>query len=410
MKSLIGFELEKILKKRILWITFIIFLLLQLLLTCGAYIFASRYVDGRFYERKADWYKTDRKNSENLSGRKIDDSLLSELSGSYKYVPGGEKAESYEYLKSDDYQKKVRPYEPLDLLVKAMLQSNQDSNPDSVTQDVLYKSRREGVKQRWDIYNLSDSEKEYWSEKEGKLPGVFTYKYGGAFTEMADMGGCYYICMFVTFFIAICITSIFTEEHLRKTDQLILCTRYGRKETFMAKMAAGCIVTVCAVMILWAVTFIAHICTSGPGEADAMVQVSFLPFYSGSLKIGQTVLIMTVILLVSSIILCIITMALSELLNNNVGTMAIIIAVAVFFARLVQIPPDSKFSFLGKIWNLLPMNLLKADEGFFDIRLFNIAGVKFTTWQIALPVYVITGLVFILIGKRKYCRYQVNGR
>ena len=64
MANLIFFELKKILQKKITWITFIIFLLFQLFLTCGAYCIASRYVDGKFLETKADWFKTDRRNAD----------------------------------------------------------------------------------------------------------------------------------------------------------------------------------------------------------------------------------------------------------------------------------------------------------------------------------------------------------
>lgn len=57
MKSIIGFELKKILQKKIVWITFIIFFIFQLMLTSFAYLFSSRYIDGKFLETKADWFK-----------------------------------------------------------------------------------------------------------------------------------------------------------------------------------------------------------------------------------------------------------------------------------------------------------------------------------------------------------------
>ncbi len=98
MKSIIGFELKKILQKKIVWITFIIFFIFQLMLTSFAYLFSSRYIDGKFLETKADWFKTDRKNAEELSGKKIDDNLLSRLEESNKYIPDSEdEAESYEW-------------------------------------------------------------------------------------------------------------------------------------------------------------------------------------------------------------------------------------------------------------------------------------------------------------------------
>lgn len=413
MKDLIGFELKKMVQKKIVWITLLVFLVFQLMQTCMSYFIASRYVDDKFIETKADWYKIDRKNAQALSGRKIDDSLLAELADTYKYKPDSfEKAYSYEYLSSDDYQNKVRPYEEIDTFVKEIMGKQGDngySNVLNITQDELYKMRKNGVEMLWDIYKLSDDEIKYWTEKESKLPEVFTYKYGGMYTEMVDMGGCYFIFMFMIFFIAICLEGIFTDEHLRKTDQLILCTRYGRKESYIAKIAAGCIVTVCVTLLYWLVTVLAYLGTYGAGDFSASVQVAYYSFFSETRSIGQVTIILTGILFLSSIVLCIITMALSELINNNVGTMAIIMAFSFFIARLVQIPSDYKL--LGKLWNMVfPINVLKADEGFFDVRLWNIFGIKLTQWQLAPFVYIIVGVIFFFIGKRKYCKYQVGGR
>lgn len=411
MKNLIGFELKKILQKKIVWITFIIFLLFQLFLTCGAYLFASRYVDGKFLETKADWFKTDRRNAENLSGRKLDDKFLAEIEESRQYIPdSGEERESYEYLSSDIYNKKVRPYEEADRLVQHILGGAAISTKGytSVTQRILYDAWHSGAEQNWKDYKLTEPEKEYWSKEKEKLPEVFTYKYGGTFTELIDMGGCYYICMFITFFIAICITGIFTDEHIRKTDQLVLCTKYGRKQSYISKIAAGCIVTTCAALILWIITFICFIGIYGTGSFSAMVQVTINPVYPGNLTTGQAAVIMTLLLFLSSLVLSIVTMALSELINSNIGTMAIIVAMAFLLARLVMIPAD--FKFIAKIWNMIPINLLKIDEGFCDVRLWNIFGLKLTLWQMAFVAYIIIGILFYFIGKRKYCKYQISGR
>ncbi|MCI9079090.1 MAG: ABC transporter permease [Lachnospiraceae bacterium] len=410
MIRLTGFELKKILQKKIVWITFAIFLAFQLFLTCGSYFISSRYVDGKFLETKAEWFKTDRRNSERLSGRKIDDALLAEIEESKKYIPekAGE-SESYEYLSSKKYNEKVRPYEEINRLVHYMAGGMEnEENAGALAQEMLYSARHKTQEIVWDGYKLSKAEKEYWREQEKKLPEVFTYKYSGIYGNIIDMSGCYYICMFITFFIAICITGIFTDEHMRKTDQLVLCTKYGRWQNYSAKIMAGCIVTTSATLILYAITLICFLGIYGTGSFSAMVQVVASPLYPGSISAGKAALIMTALLFLSSVVLCIVTMALSEMLKSNTGTMAIVTAVAFLLARLVAVPSD--FKFIGKIWNMIPINLLKADEGFFDLRLWNIFGIKFTLWQMAFVAYIIIGVIFFFIGKRKYCKYQVSGR
>lgn len=410
MTRLTGFELKKILQKKIVWITLAIFIVFQFFITCGAYFMASRYVDGKFLETKAEWFKTDRRNSEKLSGRKIDDTLLAEIEESQKYIPekDGER-ESYGYLSSDEYNKKVRPYEIINRLVQSMAGGiGNEGRTNTLVQEMLYSARHKKQEIMWEDYKLSKAEKEYWREQEKELPEVFTYQYGGAYENIIGMGGCYYICMFITFFIAICITGIFTDEHMRRTDQLILCTKYGRWQSYAAKIMAGCIVTTSATLILFVITLACFIGIYGTGSFTAMVQVVAAPLYPGNISAGKTAIIMAVLLFLSSVVLSIITMALSELLKSNTGTMAVVVAAMFLLARLVAIPAD--FKFIGKIWHMIPINLLKADEGFFDLRLWNVFGIKFTLWQMAFFVYIITGAVFFFIGKRRYCKYQAGGR
>lgn len=409
MIRLTGFELKKILQKKIVWITFAIFLAFQLFITCGAYLAASRYVDGKFLETKAEWFKTDRKNSERLSGRKIDDILLAEIEESKKYIPvEAWERESYEYLSSDSYNKKVRPYEIINRLVQFMAGGGKNNGNAVLSQEMLYSARHKAQEVVWDDYKLSEAEKEYWREKENELPEVFTYKYSGFFSNIIDMSGCYYICMFITFFIAICITGIFTDEHTKKTDQIVLCTKYGRQQSYTAKVFAGCIVTTAALLILFSITSICFLVIYGAGSFSAMVQVAVSPLYPGSMSAGKAAIIMTALLFLSSVILSIVTMAISELIKSNTGTMAIVIAAAFLLARLVDVPAELKF--IGKIWHMIPINMLKADEGFFDIRLWNVFGIKFTLWQMAFAVYILIGLLFFFIGKKKYCQFQVGGR
>lgn len=56
-------------------------------------------------------------------------------------------------------------------------------------------------------------------------------------------------CMEIMF-IAICLSTVFTVEHTRKTDQVILCTRLGKKKLYAAKTLAGLTVGVGFTLLL----------------------------------------------------------------------------------------------------------------------------------------------------------------
>ena len=88
------------------------------------------------------------------------------------------------------------------------------------------------------------------------------------------------------------------------------------------------------------------------------------------------------------------------------GMAAAVLTVGV--ARIIVIPRE--FRVMSQIWNYFPMNLLKIDQGFLDVRLVNIFGVKLTSWQFAPILYLILGGILVLLGRRCYCRHQVQGR
>ena len=103
-------------------------------------------------------------------------------------------------------------------------------------------------------------------------------------------------------------------------------------------------------------------------------------------------------------------MVLSELMHNSIGAMAIIIGLT-FASRLISIPFNTGFlGMLSKLWNCLPLNILYIYQGFSDLRLFSIFGIKFTLWQITPVLYILTIIIFILVGKRAFCRTQISGQ
>ena len=129
-------------------------------------------------------------------------------------------------------------------------------------------------------------------------------------------------------------------------------------------------------------------------------------WYKYPICVGEVLLIMIGILLLASIMLTILMMLLAETMKNSAGAMAIIIGIFMFAARLISIPTSLKA--LSQLWNLLPLNILKIDAGFMDLRLFDIFGIQLTSWQFAPILYSIVILVCVLLGMKKYCKIQKN--
>lgn len=394
--TLFFYEMKKIMQRKNTWITFGILLVIYLALT-GGRMFGSFYVEGEFLETHKEGFAIDRKNGNKLSGRKLDNTLLGEMKEAYV----GMEDKELKYMLTEEYQTRVRPYSIVYDIVRLA-----DVDPFTVTEKEFYYAREAAVKKSQEKYELTEQEKVYWQEKEDKLEKPFTYQYADGYTALISMNGIYMVCLWTSFLIAICMSRVFTEEHGRKTDQLILCSRLGRKEIYFAKILAGGIFSFVVTAFFLLFEIIGVFTTYGKEGFSSIVQL-FYSVYSYPLTDGQIFLVMILILLLSSVLTAIFTMVLSEITKSNIGSLATIVAI-MFLARLVPIP--IRWRAVSQIWNFFPINMLKLDAGFTDMRLVSFLGLKLTSWQFAPFLYILLGVLLVFAGKRVYCRYQVQGR
>ncbi|MBE5877930.1 MAG: hypothetical protein E7290_13745 [Lachnospiraceae bacterium] len=401
MRTLLKFEIRKIVKKKSTIIAFVFLLALQAFLAFAGSI-GTTYVDDEFLETHMERNKIDRANGIELSGRVIDDALLSEMKEAYAKVDW----EDNRYRFSSAYQEEARKYAGLDERIR-MWGLKKALMGGTLTENMLYESRKADMKSTWEYYELNEKEQAYWQAREAEVEKPFTYQYSTAYEYLAGMHGGYMICLIFTFFISIAMVNVFGEEHSRKTDQLILCSRYGRGKLYAVKIIAGSIVTFVGNLLFIAVTVAGNFFSYGIEGFQASIQVALVNFYSYDITVGETVLILMALLLLSSIMSAIFTMVLAELLKNSVGAMAIVIGI-LFGARMIPMPVS--WGLISQLWNYLPINLLKIDEGFIDMRLVSILGIELTTWQFAPILYVSVIIVLIWIGRRNYINYQVTGR
>lgn len=401
MGVLLGFEIKKILKKKSTWAAFLALLAIQTFIAFSGSM-GSTYVDEELVETHMERNRIDREDGLWLSGRIIDGELLFEMQAAYNKI--GE-LDYEEYQISSVYQSEVRKYSQLYAMLKYILAGGK--NALNITEEELYdilEAQRLAV---WDSYELNEKEREYWEARTEAQPDMLTYEYSTAYQYIVGMHGNYMVSMLITFFIAICMGNVFVEEHTRKTDQIILCTRYGRGKLYFAKILAGSIVTLAAVIMLEAVTIAGNFISYGAEGFNAAVGSMLLQWYTYGLTMGEALLITMGLLLLSSILIGIVTMVLAEILHSAIGAMAIIIG-GLFAARLVPVP--AAWGIISKLWNCIPINLIKIDQGFSDLRLFSLFGAELTIWQFAPLLYMAIGALLVLLGKRVFCNLQITGR
>ena len=274
-KTLLYFEMKKILMRKSTWITFGIFIAGSIFLMCVVF-FGSTYIDGEFLETHMEGFAIDKEYGQRLSGRKIDAALLKEMQEAYKNT-GNEKEKGY--MLTDEYQFNIRPYSQVYTFVRE-LSRQAEINPLTITEEEFYQSRTNFQKEQWEQYHLTEKEQEYWQDKEENLEKPFIFQYATAYNNLLDMNGFYMICLTVTFILAVCLSSVFAEEHERRTDQMILCSRFGRSRLYFAKILAGSIVSFAGSLLffifLLAENFIAY-GTEGFTAAIQFFSYTFLP-------------------------------------------------------------------------------------------------------------------------------------
>lgn len=401
MRTLLWYEIKKILMKKSNIVAFGILFAIQIFFAISGSL-GSTYVDDIFVETHMERNRIDREYGIAMSGSVMDDELLLEVKNAYEKVDYSNR----EYLLSEVYQTEVRKYADIIDKLKSWGLRNLLSD-DRITEGALYECRESLQNAMWENYELSEGERKYWLEKENELKKPFVYEYCLAFEMITSMTGVYMTCMLITFFISISMVNVFMEEHNRKTDQLLLCTRYGRKKLYLAKLLAGGIVVFVANLLLVLVDVAGNFFSYGMEGFNAMIQGTSVFWYSYDLSLGKTALIVIGLLLLSSVMAAVFTMVLAEILHHSVGAMAVMVG-GLFAARLVSVPVS--WGFISQLWNYIPINLLKIDQGFTDLRLVPVFGVWLTSWQFAPILYVLVIAAAGLIGSRIYIKYQVSGR
>lgn len=395
------FEWKKIWKRKSTWATFIILIACHIAIE-SLYLTGATYVEGEFLETHLEGAKKDAENGRRLSGRKIDGSLLQDMqAANLKFAD----EKDPKYVLSKDYQETVRPYRMVYQAMNRMLWGT-GTDLMSVTEKQFYAARKAAIIKQWDDNGLSDAEKAYWQKKEDRITKPFTYQYAEGYDYLISMSGIYRVCMFVTFLIAICMSIVFTEEHSRKTDQLILCSKLGRKQAYAAKILAGSLFAPFVTIVVFLVSLGFAFGTYGADGFSAAIQLH-VGAYTEPFTVGQVFLVMVAILLLSSMLTGIVTMVVSEITGSNLAAMSLVIAV-MLIARIVSIP--GQYRVFSQAWNYIPINLLKFDQGICDVRLVRMFGIYFTSWQFSIVLYIAFIIAFLLVGRKVYLGYQVKGR
>ena len=206
-------------------------------------------------------------------------------------------------------------------------------------------------------------------------------------------------------FLAVVLAPLFPQEHLRRTDQLILSCRFGRGKAYAAKLLAGVTVGVGFTALL----LLAYLGMLGLvyGLEGANVPALFTHLFPADLTIGEMVGILFLAALAAAVLVSVAVMLLAELTRNAIAAMAVVLGILLLTTMIYAAPENLRV--LATLWYGIPSNFLCL-RGAFRYPLLTLGEAAFPTWQVTPVVWLLLALVIALAGRWVYNRYQVSGR
>ena len=265
----------------------------------------------------------------------------------------------------------------------------------------FYDLRRQRIYQRFEKQDLTEEEIAYWEELDAKVAKPFIYHYHSGPRELLKSFQA--LGFFILLMSAVGLSGVYARETADNMNQLLLCSRYGKKELYLIKYAAGItwILTAAVLVILALVIPYSLIYgMEGTGEMLQLVKpLSMMPY-----SIGKMLGVSVVIFLLAAVLFASLTMLLSVITQNAIAVTCGLLGYLII--DLFAAVPD-RLRLLQAIWSLRP-NAILMNTGFVNYRLLHVAGRLFLNYQAAPVIYIIIAAAAMLIGRGVYSRLQVG--
>lgn len=399
--SLYHYECKKIWNRKLTKLSFVVCLVLVIIMGTVR-LFGSYVVDGEVIGSVYDEIRVDQSYARDLNGREINQQLLEEMVTAYRKVPD---TPGKHYSNSPEYQKYARPYSEIFNFVVGstnLLPSDVFLNWEPNEQD-LYEQRNIWLQKNWDDMKLSESEINFWQQRENEIEKPFVFQQHEGYSQM--FFGYQTIAFLVILFVSISLSGIFPEEHSRRTDQLVLSSPMGRKKLYWAKITAGISYAAVAVLAFFAVISLLAFSLYGSEGFGAAFQLHSRS-NSDPITCGQALLIAYANMLIAAIFVSIAVMILSELLHSSMAALAI--SAGMLIASMVVSVPEY-YRGIAQIWSWLPW-CFPAPWNVFGKYTLSVLGTHLTPWQAVPLIYALLSVAAAWGGKFIYQRYQVSGR
>lgn len=208
---------------------------------------------------------------------------------------------------------------------------------------------------------LTEGEKEYWRRNEVQTPYAYYWDMGPSMMLSSFRA----LLAFTTLMIGMVFSGVFADEHMRRTDQLVLCSRHGRGTLYLAKLLAAMTLAVVGTLLVGGVTLLTFGLLYGYEDnwnAPLQICLASSPF---ALTMGEGIVILMVLVLLAAVLHSILTLVLSCWTRNGVPVISLMV-VYLLGTMLIHVP--ERLRLLSQGLYLSPAKLVSM-EAFYDARL-----------------------------------------
>lgn len=398
--TLIRYEYKKLLIRRSTWIV-LSFTFLITLFSCFGDLLGNVYVEGKPVSTHYEGMITDRSYERVLSGRELDEMLISEMQEAYGHVP-----EVPLYSATEEYQRYARPYSAIYGLVRSVTREFQ--NTDDTELDALevegsqyYGLRKEALLKRWKDENLTSAEvmKHLKMNEQVKTPFVFGYTdgYNSILSRMYTIG------MILTMALAICLAPVFANEFSDKTDQLILTSKWGKNKAILAKLLTGMSFGLIITVFVLLVQIIPTLCIYGFDGWNAQIQLLNV-MITYPFTVLEGVLIVSGLAVLSSLLITSLSLFLSARLKN---ASAVIVAISTYSIVIMFLNIPAQYRFLYQLVKAMPINILNRNGALSDYFIL-IFGKCVPVYQAVPIIYGVISIFLLISGYRAFKKHQIS--
>lgn len=375
LKTIYLFELKKLFLTKVNLIALIVSVVMLVLLAISSI---------------SEDYPTFRETAKELDGRTIDEKLFEEMEPALKYENG---------LALLQVKEGYERYAPI--LNMIMPVSGDEIDFSRFKGMGFYDLRRQRIMQRLEKQGLSEAEKAYWNTLEARVAKPFVYHYHSGPANLLKSFQA--LGFFILLLSAVGLSGVYARETTDRMNQLLLCSRYGKKELYMIKFAAG-ITWILTAALLVILSLLIPYCviygTEGAGEMLQLVKpLSMLPY-----TIGQMLTVYLIIYLLAAVLYAAVTMLLSAVTQN---TTAVTCGLLVYLIVDLFAAVPERFRLLEMIWSLRP-NAILMNTGFVNYRLLHLGRDFFMNYQAAPVAYVGIAAAAFVAGRWGYRKLQVG--